>query len=850
MSKLQRYRLVDESPQTSRLARWFTQLRSYTLGPLTSNSPELAKLWADQPSSSGIGVSETTALNYAAVWSAVNLIASDVASLPLVLYKRSSDGGKDRFPTHPLYRLLHDRPNPEMTSVVFRKALQAHVLTWGNGYAEIERDQADRPRALWLLTPDRVTPFRPSYDAPLQYRVVNPGGGDTVLDQRDMLHVPGLGWDGTQGYSVIHKARESIGLGVASERFGATFFGNGATFGGVLSFKGPKPTELSDKNYVDALTQKHQGVSRAHKILAVYNDATYSRLGIPPNDAQFLETRQFQITEIARWFNLPPHKIGDLTRATFSNIEQQSIDYYTTTLIPWLTVWEQELGFKLIASLEQNSQLIEHVADGLLRGDSVGRGASYTSQFQVGGITPDEVRASENRNKIKGGDRAFVPMNMVPLDRIDEIIDADIAAKKQPKNPAPAAPAADPNAQRDVERLTEELALARRATQIAEDARDVTASQLALEQQAHVSTREKMAGAVTREASARDGYQLEATARQQAVASELAITAERDQLAQRLVEAERATQTAEENRRIAEAALFVESSTRTLAATDHIADVQRVRDECTVAVAAAQQDIERANARATEGGQRVLVADAVVAELRLQVGTLITDLQARDAALSETREALARVSAQQAALETARATSAAAATSQAEEVTAARQWLASASTSIRAVVVDGLTWLIEREADRARRAQASPEKLQRWIESYYPGHDELCRKILRPSVRAWAACTGQTEPIDDVLDRFVAQHVEQSIRQLRSIADEHDVETLAPALEKVLRRWEADRADVEADLILRDAMGDVVIPPTAAGPPSSHTPDVPRRVRKTVKRDGQNRITEVIEERE
>ena len=249
------------------------------------------------------------------------------------------------------------------------------------------------------------------------------------------------------GYSVIGKARESIGLGAAAERFGGTFFGNGSSFGGVFEHPGTM-TPNAQKSFAEAINSRHQGVDRAHKFLVVEEGMKYQRLGIPPNDAQFLETRQFQVTEIARWFGLPPHKLGDLTRATFSNIEQQAIDYYTGSLVTWLTAWEQELEAKLIAPSERGIQVIEHVVEGLLRGDAQSRATHYAQTFQVGGITPNEIRALENRNPIDGGDRSFVPLNMIPVDRLDEWIDAQIAAKLAPR-PQQGTPGADSGAAAD-----------------------------------------------------------------------------------------------------------------------------------------------------------------------------------------------------------------------------------------------------------------------------------------------------------------------------------------------------------------------------------------------------------------
>ena len=209
MSKLERYRLVPDT-SVSRVGRALATIRSYWSGPLTSRSPELAGLWGAAPVSAGVAVSEATALNYSAVWCGVGLISGQLGNLPCVLYKKSVDS-KERFESHRVYRLVHDRPNPEMSAFVFRETLQAHVLLWGNGYSEIERDNANSPVALWPLTPDRVRPYRDGPNAPLRYLVRQADGREQSFGTNDILHIPGLGWDGTCGYSVVGKARESIG---------------------------------------------------------------------------------------------------------------------------------------------------------------------------------------------------------------------------------------------------------------------------------------------------------------------------------------------------------------------------------------------------------------------------------------------------------------------------------------------------------------------------------------------------------------------------------------------------------------------------------------------------------------
>jgi HK97 family phage portal protein len=432
LSKLQV--IHTDRPAPSLWGRLTNAMRSYMTGPLNAKSPELARLLGSSPVSSGVSVNEDTALNYSAVWAAVSLISSQVASLPLILYRRLEDGGKERLTGHPTYRLLHDQPNPEMSSMVFRETLQAHVLTWGNAYAEIEWRGDGRPSALWPLAPNRVIPERQA--GRLQYRVNNPGGKDVTIPAEDMLHVPGLGFDGTVGYSPVRMARESIGLGIATERFGGAFFGNGATFGGVLTHPG-RLGEVAQKQLRESVNARHQGVERAHRLMILEEGMTYAQIGVEPDSAQYLETRKFQTEEICRWFNLPPHKLRNLDRATFSNIEQQSIEFVTDTLRPWLVRWEQEVNRKIV--LQDRSQFVEHLVDGLLRGDIASRYAAYAVGRQWGWLSADDVRERENMNPLpaKAGQIYLVPFNMAPANRLDEIIDKQVEPDPEPVVQAP-----------------------------------------------------------------------------------------------------------------------------------------------------------------------------------------------------------------------------------------------------------------------------------------------------------------------------------------------------------------------------------------------------------------------------
>lgn len=412
-------------------------LRSYVTPPLWSRDPALKAYLGYSPTASGTTVNEATALNLSAYWRGVNLIADSVASLPLFLYRRVGENGKELFRNHPVYALIHDDFSDDDPSFQARRRMQAHALTWGNGYAEIERDNAGRPLALHPITPDRVTPDRDS--AGIFYRVQN-ARGDVHVAADDMLHVPGLGYDGLRGYSVVQMARESLGLGLATERYGSKFFGNGA----VASIVAKHPGQLSPdahNNLKRDLEQKLTG-DRQHSLILLEENMTIDKMSIPPDDAQFLETRKFQVVEIARWLGVPPHMLMEMDRATFSNIEHQSLEFVIYCLRAWLIAWEAELERKLIRPLERNQQFIKHSVDGLLRGDIKTRFEAYAIGRQWGWVSPDDVRELEDMNPLpKGQGRVYlVPINMLPADRIQEWADKQVAIPAPPQPPAPAPP--------------------------------------------------------------------------------------------------------------------------------------------------------------------------------------------------------------------------------------------------------------------------------------------------------------------------------------------------------------------------------------------------------------------------
>jgi HK97 family phage portal protein len=378
-----------------------------------SNS-HTASLWGwGSESYTGNVVTEETALTYGAVFACIRIISESVAMLPLLTYRRHNDGGKERAADHPIYSLLHDEPNPEMSPFEFRELITSHVASWGNGYAEIEWSRGGRPLALWPLHPSKMKPERKN--GTLRYPYELPGGQTVTLPAYRVLHIRGLGKNGIVGYSPVRLAMQAIGLGLGTEEYGARFFGNGARPGGVLKH----PGKLSDTAYErlkKSFTDAHEGLSNAHRLKILEEGLDYQSVGIPPEEAQFLETRKFQVTEIARWWRIPPHMLADLERSTFANVYEMGQEFLSYTLQPWLTRTEQAYSRSLMTAGERKEYLIEHLVDGILRSDPAARGQFYQIMITNGVMSRNEVRIRENMNPYPGGDNYLVPLNMMPAD--------------------------------------------------------------------------------------------------------------------------------------------------------------------------------------------------------------------------------------------------------------------------------------------------------------------------------------------------------------------------------------------------------------------------------------------------
>ena len=382
-------------------------------------------------STSGKAVTERSAMQITAVYSCVRILAEAIAGLPLHLYTYKEDGGKEKAIGHPLYLLLHDEPNPEMSSFVFRETLMTHLLLWGNAYAQIIRNGKGEVVALYPLMPNRMTVDRDSSGQLFySYQMNNSDAptmktGTVILKPSDVLHIPGLGFDGLVGYSPIAMAKNAIGLAIATEEYGAKFFANGATPGGLLEY----PGTVKDPDRVrESWNKGFSGSQNAGKVAILEEGMKYTPISIAPEQAQFLETRKFQINEIARIFRVPPHMVGDLEKSSFSNIEQQSLEFVKYTLDPWVVRWEQSLSRALFTPEEKKKYFVKFNVEGLLRGDYQSRMNGYATARQNGWMSANDIRELENLDRIpaeEGGDLYLINGNMLPLVHAGAFADID-----------------------------------------------------------------------------------------------------------------------------------------------------------------------------------------------------------------------------------------------------------------------------------------------------------------------------------------------------------------------------------------------------------------------------------------
>lgn len=379
------------------------------------NAVSAATLFSFGTSGSGKPVTARTAIQVSAVYACIRVIAETVASLPFSVYEQNEKGSQKAL-NHPLFHLLHDEPNPEMTSFIWREAMLAHLLLWGNSYSQILRAGRGNIIGLYPLLPDHMEVDR-NDQGHLTYTYSTTNGQQVKLRPEDVLHIPGLGFDGIMGYSPVAIERNAVGLSIAAEEFGSKFFGNGATPSGILTHPN---TVKNPKALRESWMEAYGGSSNANRVAILEEGMTFSRISMPNNEAQFLETRKFQVEEICRIYRVPPHMIADLDHATFSNIEHQSIDFAVHTIRPWLVRIEQAINRTLFSEKEKGHFYCQFNLDGLMRGSYKERMEGYAIARQNGWMSANDIRELENMNPVpaeEGGDAYLVNGNMIPIKR-------------------------------------------------------------------------------------------------------------------------------------------------------------------------------------------------------------------------------------------------------------------------------------------------------------------------------------------------------------------------------------------------------------------------------------------------
>lgn len=385
--------------------------------------------------SAGEYVSADTALTLSAVWRSTSYISQTIAMLPWAVRQRKVNGGSvssTELTNHPVTRILDKNSSIEQTAFSFREAMYVSALNWGNGYAEIERDMAGRPINLWFIAPDRVRVRRYRDSGNIYYEINNGTQGIVELAPAEILHLHGLGFDGLVGYNVIAYASRTLGMGVALEEYGGSFFKNGSVPVGVLSY--PKQLSKPAKERLrESWEANLKGARRGLKTVVLEDGLQWNPTAIPNDSAQFIESRKFTNIDVCRWYGVPPNKLFDWDKSTYNNFEQANREVVIDTLLPWIRRFEEEVDRKLLARNYGGLYSKMNVRE-LLRGDPATRSAYYTSLFKMASISPNEVREEEGRNPIEDGDRYFIAANnLVPLDRIDEL---DRLAQNTPTEPA------------------------------------------------------------------------------------------------------------------------------------------------------------------------------------------------------------------------------------------------------------------------------------------------------------------------------------------------------------------------------------------------------------------------------
>lgn len=383
-------------------ANMFSTFAGTVFDPIDPKDPAIRRmLGGGARTEAGVEVNEETVLKCAPFWRGVNLICNYMAKVPLFVIRSTGDG-KERFKKHPAYRLLRNQANDEQAAGQFRRQVMGHALTWGNGYAWIERDEAGRPLSMLPLLPDVTKPVRDK-SGELLYRT-KIGGQTRFFLAENILHIRGLSWDGMAGYNPTENGAESLGVGIAARQFGARFFGSGATASGVLI----APTGLNEdeeKRLKSSFEEAHAGLSKSHKVILLEDGAKFQQLTIPPENAQFLESREFDLLEVANWLGLPPHKLGHPGRTSYNSLEQENQAFLDDSIDPWFCIWEEEIRQKLFTEEEKQSDEVaaEFLRESLRRVDLKAETESLIMELNNGGLNLDEYRRIKNRPMLPDG---------------------------------------------------------------------------------------------------------------------------------------------------------------------------------------------------------------------------------------------------------------------------------------------------------------------------------------------------------------------------------------------------------------------------------------------------------------
>jgi len=404
---------------------FFENLKKFLKNDLALNDP---KAWSTDfwntfgsKTPSGESVDEYNAMTYSAVWNAVYQISTTSGSLPLHL--RQHKGRKTRYATeNSLYRVMHTQFNPFMTAKIGRECLMAHVLTWGNGYAEKVTNGFGDIVELWPITPNRISVKMENRELIYEIQLKN----EKISLKRDkILHIAGFGFDGLVGYSPITMARKNIGWGMAMETFSSKFFGEGTHPGVIVSHPGPAMSQQAHDNLKRSLTETYSGLGNSHRLMLLEEAMKVEKLGFSPEDSQFLESKQHHITDIARWFNMPPHKLKDMSKSSFNNIEAENASYVVDTILPWTIHLEQIYDTQLISRKQYESGLyFKHVLEGLLRANSKERAEFYKIMIGNGMMKPNEAREKEDMDPSDDpfADELWMPTGLIPISKFSEYL--------------------------------------------------------------------------------------------------------------------------------------------------------------------------------------------------------------------------------------------------------------------------------------------------------------------------------------------------------------------------------------------------------------------------------------------